>query len=1331
MFTKYIDNKKNYIAMKQISESLLPLSLPLQQGGKTDKQISEKDLIDLIEKNTKSSMREITDENGIPDNNIANYGMNPGDMAIRDGGEYNGLVIRALEVIKPILTDQRVIRAIRHLIKSDAQNAIGVLRLNDEVIEHGLGIIYETLSRWLSNNDIEVPVEYSAKATSINSRKLNDWIDSFNWGPVNGAFEIVEIGFNKSASVPVVPEQWINRKFNNAIELHKEMDKLEWRKNKPPVNFCAINAMSLVNVSKMQKISEIKDDKKLNIKIGMSIGIQESKIISDSKVISEIRIFDQKSQFNEWIQKFNNKMTTITQDLNTGGKLIAVFDYNELFEKTPKYIKKRSVGLLVSMLQKLLRRGPECSQGLEEVVTELWRSPGYNLPEQQFLRVSACRQLSWRLFITCIEDIQAYETKDPMLLSMQDLAILSIISNTLTDIQLNEFIFKKLLATALSVQQIDNKWELMKNEHVLMNPILSKDQNDELLNSFIALHSYMPTREWDDRLIQASFNFIKKKLFVPKELKIKKFHDKSNKKKNEDGILAGMDMHPYPNILIVFQGSLPFIPYDPETHTTRKLWNFIWNKSSGVNYRLSEVMMDQTETLMFNILRDIQKNLLYPEKTIIDTSEYDKIPIDQANVTYSDQINDSDSRLGFILLFGQKKSFKYKNKKYDIVMAGYEQGSDEICKIKYLVGEESKYLEDQKLKQEIIDVFFKDYVDQIDHVDPPIGYEWIWGNDKKIKIKTTNDSVIKFYVNETEIKLCDASKVMKKIIEKKSRLPPKSVAQIIKRALYVDAKTQSDGYMINLLMRLLHEKKFPQYEWVDIAKKSDLPINFWVAVLVKLHNNFENEILIGPVDGQGNSLRDSINYMYEGTIWRIFNMFSMLFPETILVTNASKSLRFKINQMTPGYLTLTRNLNQMIQGAGDKNKEDDIEIKVVTKLWDHQKKTVDKIMKEIDENQRHGFGNASSVGAGKTLSALAVMAILYEKMKQSGNPGSHEGFLVLLPTQALYKTWEDEIVKHIKGLHIVFQHANGELTDKIRKNSILITTLGRMRDHPLSQPWIFVVIDECLSVQNKNALQTEQAWCQISVSLYGVLLCSATFFRARFDKLFYMLKMLKTGLPENKQYLDAILAESIIMDLPLKTREWEVNYNPMKLSKKLRKAYDQLLALDLTSERMYGKLLHFLHANFDYVGAFSQVLEKCESKGQRCLIYAKSKDQADLFSEQIKGVSRFPDTSGKHLAISFAEGTFGLNHLIYLNCIITLIPDPDKLPQMKGRLDRPGQKSDRLSIEYVYVEHTIDQGALFKMEMMNSFYKDYLLPLADFYDIAVGRKSGKDIIKNK
>lgn len=1335
-FLMYRENKESYLRLKDPDS----YHINLVGGDKNNNMIDEKSLIKYIEKNTMVSFQASYDDSGSLTANVANQGMNPGDLAIREGGEYNGLVIRALEEIRPILTDQRVLRAIKHLITGDVQKAIGVLRLNEEVYESGIGIVYGVLKRWLENNHMPVPKEYIDKAVPIKSERLSDWIDSYNWAPIQGAFEIAEIGYGKTSSV--VPESWIGRRFENATKLHLAMDKLEWRKNKPPVNFCAIYAMSIKNVSEQYKISDIiKSKTKMNIKIGIKIIVDKKQVIR-----SNVHIFKNSKQSNEWLkgESVSKDLDVLVYDLNTtdvDSKLIILFKHDDLFEKKPVYEKKRSVGLLVSMMQKLLRRGPSCSRALEEVLTELWRSPGYNLPEQQFLRVSACRQLAWRLFITCIEDIQAYGSNDsnglknPNILSMTDLAILGMMANGQTDVQFNEFVFQKLLLVALSVQKIDKKWESLKNVQQLKDPVPFKDMGDDLLNSFIALQNYMPVREWDHFLITLSFNYIHKKMFVPAELKpmdLIHIHDDSNKVSCRDGMLAGMDMHPYPNLLIVFQGSLPFLPSNPESHTTRTLWHFIWNYSSGINFRLTAPKLDDTQQKMFHILRSIQSNLLYPAKTKISVSDFPNLSKDNDAVKIN-QISSLDKRVGFILLFGQKRSYSFKKKRYDIIIAGQDYASKDICKVKYLVNDEMKYLEGD-MRREIEMDFLKDFSETIESPDAPLGYRWIWGDKKKVQIRSEIvKNIVKFYVDDVQVDPYDASNVLIQLDRLKSIPIPKQLEEVVQNVLYIQNKSsdQLDHYHLNLMLRKLHEKNYPVFDWLEIGKQANLPTDIWRSVYVKLYNNTDDEVLIGPVDSQGGALRDSISYLYEGTIWRIFNMFSMLYPKAVKITDAVKSLKFKILRNTAQYMDLLRCLKELCfnTGSGGEKKSDDIKdkgkntkIQIVTKLWDHQQNTVDKILQDVSILGRRGFGDASNVGAGKTLTALSVMAGLYEKNSKTDKTSSYKSFLVLLPTTNLYKTWEDEIEKHCKGYHVVTQLANGDLTDSLRKNSILITTLGRMRDHPLTQPWIFVVIDECLSVQNKNALQTEEAWRQIITSQYGVLMASATFFRARFDKLFYMIKMLNTGLPENKRYLDAILAESIVMNVPLKTREWKESYNPFQLSTKMRKDYQEILGQNLASDKMYVKLQSFLFDNFDYQQAFADVIKRCEKDKRRCLIYTRSKEEADQFAE-IKNVTRFPDVSGRHLAISYTEGTYGLNHLVYLDTIVTRFPEPDKLPQMKGRLDRPNQQNDKLKIEYIYIDETIDRAGMLRLEMANNFYTDYLMPLAEFYDIAVGKKA--------
>ena len=103
-------------------------------------------------------------------------------------------------------------------------------------------------------------------------------------------------------------------------------------------------------------------------------------------------------------------------------------------------------------------------------------------------------------------------------------------------------------------------------------------------------------------------------------------------------------------------------------------------------------------------------------------------------------------------------------------------------------------------------------------------------------------------------------------------------------------------------------------------------------------------------------------------------------------------------------------------------------------------------------------------------------------------------------------------------------------------------------------------------------------------------------------------------------------------------------------------------------------------------------------------------------------MTRYPDKSGVHTVLSLSEGTYGLNDLVIYDTILMRPPEPDKLPQIKGRLDRPGQKSDDLRIRYILLKDTIEEAGIVRLEMCNNFYNNYLMPLAEFYELAVNLK---------
>lgn len=212
--------------------------------------------------------------------------------------------------------------------------------------------------------------------------------------------------------------------------------------------------------------------------------------------------------------------------------------------------------------------------------------------------------------------------------------------------------------------------------------------------------------------------------------------------------------------------------------------------------------------------------------------------------------------------------------------------------------------------------------------------------------------------------------------------------------------------------------------------------------------------------------------------------------------------------------------------------------------------------------------------------------------------------------------------------------------------------------------------------------------------------------------------MLQTGFPNTKDYLDTILSECITCNLQTQQRKWITQIHKFKLNDHIRKEYDNILKYNLSPEKMYNKLAKLIHDKVDYILYFEEIIKNISGKA---LIYAKSKKEAINISQRINSVTHYPNKSGKHVVISYTDGTYGLNDLIKYNTLITRPYYPDKIPQMKGRLDRIKQKSDILHLEYILLKDTIEEAWLIRLEMTNNFYKNHVMPLAEFYNLAINQ----------
>ena len=96
-------------------------------------------------------------------------------------------------------------------------------------------------------------------------------------------------------------------------------------------------------------------------------------------------------------------------------------------------------------------------------------------------------------------------------------------------------------------------------------------------------------------------------------------------------------------------------------------------------------------------------------------------------------------------------------------------------------------------------------------------------------------------------------------------------------------------------------------------------------------------------------------------------------------------------------------------------------------------------------------------------------------------------------------------------------------------------------------------------MQPKTRRFSPCAWRQIEISTYGCLLLSATFFRSKFDQLFYMIRMLRSPLPRSMEWLPAIIHEHIVCFVPESERKWVMKPEPVSLPQKELKDYRKII----------------------------------------------------------------------------------------------------------------------------------------------------------------------------
>ena len=1228
-------------------------------------EINYDGLIKIIEKSIKPSYEAYV-VNGKMVLNVANLGGKTGDIAkLERNGEYYGIAVELLADVKPLLTDRFVTKMLGLLKKEDYITPLALLGLSS------MDQLQYILHKWFQM----ATVDYNNELASSKKKYpiFDDWITTITHDPLPNKIKIVEIGQNQNTGDSVVPVDWIDREFDSGYDLQKEMDSLESRIGKPPVTFAIIHSMII-----QKNDTLIKDIKGLDYDKIFYMDLVGDKL--DSEMVTKAK------KGYEYVRYEN---------------ILVGFKLNDILEPkgnvASEQTKLREVGLLVSRLQKSIRRGRAASKVLLETIDALNISPNYNLPEHGFLRVSASKQMVWRLFITILEDCRPYQPINE--LSLLDLILLVLITQKVQEYRFTKPVLNLIKLTGLLAQYNDlpsdwNDWRkeviadktpltLSPSRRLIAWSDLTKDS--DFHNAISLALSNMIMMSGDNRMLRQLYSQenIFEPFMAPLELTPTKWKstltNSTNLKKYidsvhdpavyEDVVLSSYDMHSKTYIILYYQACIPI------SMTTKQISGYIWDISSSYNIRSGKKPPKKDL-----VLRSIQ---IYFHKGGLTTAK----PNDKKPVYSLKKIkpNAHAKRTSFLILFGRK--YRYKGK--DVIIAGTNETPARVK-----IENEWTYYYDKDLLNS-----YPERTIKLTDLDPPLGYRWT-------KNKVITEIVdARPMIDSKYVPYFDGSSVIESITPDITKFIDKRTYGLI-----IEIFSGLDVSFSTLLaMRSTSTKEITN--WLPIAADiKKLNMDLVRLAYTKIFNQFNNIVMVGPVDRGGNKMQNSINYLLEGKLWAIFNLFSYMYPDTF---KPSGAVNFHIKKETPGYVHAIKTLELIL--FDDKVITGPIPI-IKTNLWDHQKESADRILGGFATG-RHGFGDASNVGSGKTLTSLKIATELIRT-----NKVTYSGILVMLPGNKLLKTWEDELKKHTEGFDIKFQQNNANI-GPIKRNTIVVTTMARIRDHPINHKWLLVIIDECLTVQNRNALWTQSAWTQSLMSKHLVMM-SATFFRTRFDKLYYMLKMLQTGLPEQREYLDVILLESIVSQVSSVKRNWTSNINYFELDAESRKQYNAIDRSNVSVEIKFAKLTSFIVSNAKASSSVTDQLGKLikqqEKKKHRCLIYARAKDEAELWSDKL-GIPIYPKKAN-HCIVTYHDGTYGLNDLVIYDCIVMRPPAPDLLPQIRGRIDRPNQQSDNLFIEYFVLKDTIEEGLILRMNIASQFIQKYIMPLSKFYDVSVNYK---------
>jgi len=175
-----------------------------------------------------------------------------------------------------------------------------------------------------------------------------------------------------------------------------------------------------------------------------------------------------------------------------------------------------------------------------------------------------------------------------------------------------------------------------------------------------------------------------------------------------------------------------------------------------------------------------------------------------------------------------------------------------------------------------------------------------------------------------------------------------------------------------------------------------------------------------------------------------------------------------------------------------------------------------------------------------------------------------------------------------------------------------------------------------------------------------------------------------------------------------------VDYVPISMPKHLRKDYDSIQSNRkewCDNKSLFMRLRQFIAQKFEDT-IIEEIAQHAKSLvktfKRRPLIFANTKKEKDSIIACLGKLTQCR-------VYTVHEAAYGLNMQHECDCIVTRPQSGDLMEQMKGRIDRPGQKKKRLILKILFVENTVEEAEASNIRICGQFVRQYLDPLSETF----------------